>query len=144
MDTYANHSMGPSPNHAKSLHERLPSKDGNIIADSDSDLEVRHMETYANHSIEPSPKHETSLQGILNSKDLDIIADNDSDTEDVGHFPRQSKSRPVSRKSSPVRVYSYKVNHVCLIIINTLKHSFCLFLVWCWGRLNLGWDGIMW
>ncbi|CAK9313407.1 unnamed protein product [Citrullus colocynthis] len=109
VDTYANHSMGPSPNHVKSLHERLPSKDGNIIADSDSDLEVRHMETYANHSIEPSPKHETSLQGILNSKDLDIIADNDSDTEDVGHFPRQSKSRPVSRKSSPVRVYSYKI-----------------------------------
>ncbi|XP_038885568.1 protein SEEDLING PLASTID DEVELOPMENT 1 [Benincasa hispida] len=111
VDTYANHSMGPSPNHVKSfgLHERLPSKDGNIIADSDSNLEVRHMETYANHSMEPSRKHETSLQGRVNLKDHNIIADHDSDIEDVGHFSHQSKSRPVSKKSSPVRVYTYKI-----------------------------------
>lgn len=111
MDSYANHSMGPYPNDEKSFHERLSSKDGNIIADSDSDLEVRHVETYTNHSMEPSPKREKILQGRLHSKDQSIVADNDSDLEDVDHFPRQSKSRTVSRKSSPVRVYTYKVNH---------------------------------
>lgn len=110
--------MGSSPNHVKTLglHERLPSKDGNIIAHSDSNLEVRQMETYANHSVESSPKHETVLQGRVNLKDLNIIADNDSDIEDDGHFSHQSKSRSVSKKRSPVRVYSYKVKHLCLII----------------------------
>lgn len=124
MDAYANHSMVPSPNHGKSLHERLHSKDDNIIVDSDSDVEVRPVETYAHHSMGPSPNHEKSRQDRLHSKNDNIIADNDLDMEDVGHFPRQSKSRPVSKKSSPVRVYSYKVNHLCFVIINRLKGSF--------------------
>lgn len=120
METYANHSMEPSPNLEKSLQERLHSKDDNIIADNDFDMEVRHVESYANRSMGPSPNHEKSLQEKLHSKDDNIVADNDSDMEDMVHFPRQSKSRTVSKRSSPVRVYTYKVNRLCFVIINTL------------------------
>ncbi|KGN62357.2 hypothetical protein Csa_021691 [Cucumis sativus] len=97
------------------VHHRLDTTvdailaDSNIIAHSDSNLKVRQMETYANHSVESSPKHETILQGRVNLKDLNVIADNDSDIEDVGHFSHQPKSRSVSKKSSPVQVYSYKI-----------------------------------
>ena len=113
MESYANPSVGPSQNLGKSLHERLHSKDDNIIADSDPDMEVRQVKTYANHSMGPSPNHEKSLHERSHLKDDNIIADDDdADMEDAVHLPRQSKSRPVSKKSSPVRVYSYKVNHL--------------------------------
>ncbi|KAG6602290.1 Protein SEEDLING PLASTID DEVELOPMENT 1, partial [Cucurbita argyrosperma subsp. sororia] len=109
VETYANPSVGPSQTLGKSLHERLHSKDDNIIAASDPDMEVRQVKTYANHSMGPSPNHEKSLHERSRSKDDNIIADDDADMEDEGHLPHQSKSRPVSKKSSPVRVYSYKI-----------------------------------
>lgn len=78
-------------------------------------FEVRSMDADANDSQKATT---TSKKACTDESDLttskDMVADSESDVEDEWHTPSWSKKsssgRSANKRSSPVCIYTYKVN----------------------------------
>ena len=87
-------------------------------------FEIRHMDADDNDSLKFTLLPEKSHIEESNMNDgKDVSSDIESDEEEVGHPPswskKQSTSIYVKKRSSPVCVYTYKVNFSSLYL-----HSF--------------------